>query len=246
MKNLALFGMVASFCLGGSAAFAAANSLSGANLIEPLRPCVSQVADEKDGVSPERKALLDKIAATIASRLKQGNDANLTFVCTHNSRRSHLSQIWAQTAAYYYGLDRVYAFSGGTEKTACNHRTIAALRRAGFSIVKSTENKNPVYLVQYSDSRPPVRAYSKIYNSDDNPTKDFIVFMTCSQADKTCPLVTGALARYALLYVDPKVSDDTPEEASTYDARSKEIAREMFYMMSKVRKDLDVAVSAVR
>ena len=31
----------------------------------------------------------------------------LNFICTHNSRRSHLSQIWAQTMAAYYNIKNV-------------------------------------------------------------------------------------------------------------------------------------------
>jgi len=215
------------------------SSLSQADLVEPLVPFVSQTADELHKVPPARRALLADIATATAARLKSGKDANLTFICTHNSRRSHMSQIWAQTAAYYYGLDRVHAFSGGTEATACNCRTVAAMRRAGFSIVKSVEGSNPVYLVQYSDARPPVRAYSKLYNTDANPKEGFIALMTCSQADRKCPVVEGAIARYAIHYVDPKLCDDTPDEVSAYNARCREIAREMFYIMAEARKRLN-------
>jgi len=214
-------------------------SPSNTHFIEPLDPYVSQIAKDLDKLSIHRQVILSEIAETISTRLRSGEDANLTFICTHNSRRSHMSQIWAQTAAYYYDLDRVYAFSGGTETTACNCRTIAASRRVGFSIVSTTEGENPVYLVQYSDDRPPIQAYSKLYNGDDNPDQGFIALMTCSQADKKCLVVEGAIARYAIHYVDPKLCDDTPEEGPAYDAWCLEIAGEMFYIMSKVRDRLD-------
>jgi hypothetical protein len=35
-------------------------------------------------------------------------------------------------------------------------------------------------------------------------------------------------------YVDPKVSDNSPKERATYDERSRQIAREMFFLMSQV------------
>jgi hypothetical protein len=183
--------------------------------------------------------VLDEIAATIAARLEAGADANLTFICTHNSRRSHMSQIWAQTAALYYGLDGVHAYSGGTEATACNCRTITAMRRAGFAIEDATTGDNPVYLVRYADDRPPIRAYSKLYNADGNPIDGFIALMTCSVADKSCPIVKGAVARYAIHYVDPRLCDDTPTETTAYNERCHEIAREMFYIMAGVRKQMD-------
>lgn len=212
---------------------------SESSLIEPLGPYVRHIASSLDKLSAERKAMLDQIAATAYKLLAAGKDANMTFICTHNSRRSHMSQIWAQTAACYYGLDRVYAFSGGTEMTACNSRTVAAMRRAGFSIVKTTEGGNPVYLVQYSDDHPPVRAYSKLYNADGNPSEGFIALMTCSEADKQCPEVKGAVARYAIHYVDPKLCDDTPDEPVAYNERRQEIAREMFYIMARLRVRMD-------
>src|SRR6185369_5740396 len=142
----------------------------------------------------ERKVVLDEIASTITARLEDGHDADLTFICTHNSRRSHMSQIWAQTAALYYGLDRVHAYSGGTQETCCNARTITAMRRAGFTVEDATTGDNPVYLVRYATDRPPIRAYSKVYNSDGNPKRDFIALMTCSVADKRCPVVQGAIS----------------------------------------------------
>jgi hypothetical protein len=214
---------------------------SNARLLPALRPYVNEVANELDKVSAERKVVLDEIAAEIAVELKAGKAAQLTFICTHNSRRSHMSQIWAQTAAYYYGLERVRAFSGGTETTACNCRTVTAMRRAGFDIQDATTGDNPIYLVRYADDRPAIRAYSKLYNADSNPKRDFIALMTCSVADKTCPVVKGAVARYAIHYADPRLCDDTPTETAAYNDRCREIAREMFYIMSKVRRQIDGA-----
>src|SRR5213593_3391730 len=207
-----------------------------AKLLPALRPYVKEVIDELGIVSADRRVVLDAIASDVIAQLDAGKAANLTFICTHNSRRSHMSQIWAQTAAYYYGLDKVRAFSGGTEATACNCRTVAAMRRVGFDIEDATTGDNPIYLVRYAEGRPPIRAYSKLYNADANPKRDFIALMTCSVADKSCPVVTGAIARYAIHYVDPRLCDDLPTETIAYNERCREIAREMFYIMSEVRR----------
>jgi protein-tyrosine-phosphatase len=214
------------------------HSPANTKLLPALRPYVNEVANELDKVPAERKVLLEKIATNVAARLKSGKAANLTFICTHNSRRSHMSQIWAETAAYYYGLDKVHSFSGGTETTACNCRTVTAMRRAGFDISDATKGDNPLYLVHYAAGRPPIRAYSKFYSANDNPKQDFIALMTCSVADKTCPLVKGATARYAIHYTDPRLCDDTPTETTAYNERCREIAREMFYIMSEVRREI--------
>ena len=240
MKPIILVGIVA-LCATGCATTTATKP-SDAKLLPSLRPYVHEVAGDLNSISDERKAMLNDVAATIAKRLEAGGDANLTFICTHNSRRSHMSQIWAQTAALYYGLDRVHAYSGGTEATACNCRTVTAMRRAGFVIEDDTvDGDNPVYLVHYATSRPPIRAYSKLYNGDGNPKHDFIALMTCSVADKSCPIVEGAVARYPIHYVDPRLCDDTPNETAAYNERCREIAREMFYIMSQVRGRMDAA-----
>jgi hypothetical protein len=93
--------------------------------------------------------------------------------------------------------------------------------------------------VKYAEDRPPIRAYSKLYNADTNPKHDFIALMTCSVADKSCPVVAGAISRYAIHYVDPRLCDDTPTETTAYNERCREIAREMFYIMAGVRKQMD-------
>lgn len=145
-----------------------------------------------------------------------------------------MSQVWSQVAAYYYGIDNVFAFSGGTEESACNIRTVLALRRAGFSVVAATEGQNPVYLIQFSDDRPPVKTFSKLYSHNENPQEEFIALMCCSKADMQCPVVQGASSRFAIHYEDPAECDDTSEESEVYDERCREISREMFYIMSKV------------
>jgi hypothetical protein len=221
-------------------------SPSNARLLPSLRPYVTEIAHEVGMISAERKVALEEIASNITARLAAGKTAQLTFICTHNSRRSHMSQIWAQTAAYYYGLDGVYAFSGGTEATACNCRTVAAMRRVGFAIEDATTGANPLYLVRYAEDRPPIRAYSKLYNADGNPKRDFIALMTCSVADKTCPIVQGAISRYAIHYADPRLCDDTPTEIAAYNERCREIAREMFYIMSEVRRERNVVAMTSR
>jgi arsenate reductase len=226
-------GMIVLCCVGCSTT---GQPRSEEHLLPSLQPYVKEIANELGMVSAERRVVLDAIASNVSARLESGKAAQLTFICTHNSRRSHMSQVWAQTAAYYFGLDDVSTFSGGTEATACNCRTVAAMRRVGFSIEDATTGDNPVYLVRYATDRPPIRAYSKLYNADANPKQDFIALMTCSVADKTCPVVQGATARYAIHYADPRLCDDTPTETAAYNERCREIAREMFYIMSEVRR----------
>src|SRR5512133_3036150 len=243
MKLSLIFVITALLCGGCSSTLP---SPPNARLLPPLRSYLDEVANELGTISPERKEMLAAIAADISARLGAGKTAQLTFICSHNSRRSHMSQIWAQTAAYYFGLKRVHAFSGGTQMTACNCRTVAAMRRVGFAIEDATTGDNPLYLVRYATDRPPIRAYSKLYNADGNPKSDFIALMTCSVADTSCPVVQGAIARYAIHYADPRLCDDTPTETSAYNERCRQIAREMFYIMLEVRQQKDLVMIASR
>jgi protein-tyrosine-phosphatase len=205
------------------------------NVLQTVRPMISQVIREFAQIPPDRQAELRKVALYVKSKLGAKETPQLTFICTHNSRRSHLAQVWAQTAAAYYDLPSVKTYSGGIEVTACNIRTVWALRRAGFSVVQSNAGTNPVYLIQYCDSAEPLRAFSKLYYQDGNPTNNYVAVMTCDHADKNCPVVEGSSMRVGVHYVDPKESDGKPEEEATYDERCRQIAREMFFMMSQVK-----------
>jgi arsenate reductase len=202
------------------------------DLLETLQPTLLGAICEFDQIPDERKALLAEVSNSLRAR-KRCETAKLTFICTHNSRRSHITHLWAQTAATYFGIPDLETYSGGTEATACNIRTIDAIRRAGFSVVNPTPGEpNPRYLIQYSKKHAPLTAFSKVYDAEGNPGKGFIAIMTCSHADKNCPIVRGAEKRFPIPYLDPKASDGSQYEAHTYDARSRQIAREMLYLMS--------------
>jgi arsenate reductase (thioredoxin) len=200
-----------------------------------LAAYISQRTSEFDQIPAERKAELKTISQFVERQLRAGQPAQLIFICTHNSRRSHLSQIWASDAAQYYGIADVKCFSGGTEATAFNPRAIAALDRAGVIIEKTDDAKNPRYKVQVAEGLEPLFCLSKKYSDEANPQSDFCAVMTCSEADKGCPTVAGAALRVALHYQDPKAADGTPLEAATYDERCAQICREMFYLFSQVK-----------
>lgn len=198
-----------------------------AHVRERVLPAVAQVPDE-------RRAQLARLAAFVAERRQQGQSAALTFICTHNSRRSQMGQVWAATAAAWLGVEGVRTFSGGTETTAFNPRAVAALQRAGFEI-DDPGGDNPHRRVRMGAQAPELSCFSKRFGDDANPHEDFAAVMTCAAADASCPTVPGAALRLGLPYDDPKVADDTAQETARYDERSQQIAAEMFYAMSLVQ-----------
>ena len=213
---------------------AANDARKGGDVLHPkLASYVQDLLPEMASVPDERKERLKKLASFIRSKVGSDEPANLVFICTHNSRRSHMGQLWAATAAAYYGVNGVRTYSGGTESTAFNPRAVAAMRRAGFEIEGGGGN-NPHYMATYAADGPEQECFSKKYDDDFNPSENFAAVMTCSQADQSCPIVRGASLRVAIPYDDPKASDGTSEETATYDERSQQIATEMFYLFSQV------------
>lgn len=205
------------------------------SMYAPLSDYIDGILPDLEAIPQDRKNQLKKIALYIQTKKQSNEPANLIFICTHNSRRSHLSQIWSATAAQYYGLgDHINNFSGGTEATAFNPRAVSAIERAGFN-VENHGGENPHYRVSFAKNGTELECFSKKYDDPANPSENFAAIMTCSDADKNCPFIPGASLRVPIPYEDPKNSDGTPEETEAYDARCRQIATEMFYLMSQVK-----------
>lgn len=197
---------------------------------EPLKDYVALRVEEFDNIPLKRKAKLEALARLILENKTGGS--NLIFICTHNSRRSHMAHLWASLGAAIYGTDRVACFSGGTEVTAFNPRAVNAMKEAGFALSVKIPGANPVYLVNYPGAQKKQRIFSKKYTDPPNPTRNFHAVMTCSDADEACPVVAGASSRHAITYEDPKAYDGTPGAKEAYAERSRQISREMLYLFS--------------
>ena len=187
-------------------------------------------------VSEERKALLNPLIDYIQSKVDSQKPIQLNFICTHNSRRSHLSQIWAQAMAFHFGIENVFCYSGGTEATAMFPKVVETLANQGFQIQQLSEDKNPIYEVRFAANEPPIRCFSKIFDDAFNPCSEFASIMTCSSADEGCPFIAGAEKRFPIRYQDPKMYDGTHEMDAKYTERSIEIASEMHYVFSQIKK----------
>lgn len=213
---------------------ASLSSKSEKAMYNELTSYIENVLTHIPDIPEKRKESLNELANYISKKQEKNKTAKLTFICTHNSRRSHLGQIWAATAAAYYELDHIETFSGGTEATAFNPRAVAAIKRAGFQ-VDNPGGENPHYMVTYADGGEKLECFSKKYDDYFNPQEDFAAIMTCSDADENCPFIPGASFRIPIPYDDPKEADGTDEETARYDERCLQIATEMFYLMSKVK-----------
>ncbi len=194
------------------------------------------VINEFDLISDDRKESLRQLSAYIVGKRRLGAPARVTVICTHNSRRSHIAKAWLQIAAHWYGIYNFESYSGGTEATAFHENAVSTLSRSGIELIKAENGNNPVYLMRFGANLPGMAMYSKHYEDTPNPMDSFCALLVCSEAEKACPVVIGAEARIAIPYEDPKAFDGTPQEAEKYDERNRQIAREMFYVLSVVKE----------
>lgn len=190
---------------------------------------------EVNSISAERKNLLQDFTNYLQDKIDKKEAIRLNFICTHNSRRSHLTQIWAQSLAAHFNLTNVNCYSGGTEATAMYKSAVSCLQSQGFEIKKLSESKNPVYQIKYDENEAPIIAFSKKYDDSFNPKSGYAAVMTCSHADENCPLILGSEKRIPLTYEDPKAFDNTNQEAAKYLERSVQIATELYYIFSQIK-----------
>lgn len=188
-----------------------------------------------ESISAERKSSLQPLLDFIQEKTNLQQEIRLNFICTHNSRRSHLAQIWAQAAAAHFNIKNTYCYSGGTQATALFPMVAQTLAKQGFEIEAIAQGSNPVYAIKYAENEPPLIGFSKTYDAAFNPKTSFAAIMTCSQADGGCPFIAGAEKRIPLTFEDPKAFDDSPQQADKYEERSLQIATELFYICSQIK-----------
>ena len=204
------------------------------NILPEIESLIKEL--NTDSITADRKVVLQPLVDYIQEKTNASEEIRINFICTHNSRRSHLSQVWAQTMANFYGIKNVFCYSGGTEATALFPMVAETLKNQGFQIQKLSETSNPVYAIKFSENEHPVIGFSKSYEDPFNPSAQFAAVMTCSQADGGCPFIAGAEKRVPITFEDPKAFDNTPQQAEKYTERSIQIATELFYVFSQINK----------
>lgn len=190
---------------------------------------------DTETIAEERKMILQPLIAYIQEKVNSNTEIRLNFICTHNSRRSHLSQVWAQTMAAKFGISNVHCYSGGTEATALFSAAKNTLLDTGFQIQTLSETKNPVYAIKYAKNDRAIIGFSKTFDNEFNPSSSFAAILTCSQADEGCPFIAGAEIRIPVTYEDPKAFDNTPQQKAMYAERSLQIASEMQYVFRSIQ-----------
>jgi arsenate reductase (thioredoxin) len=182
-------------------------------------------------ISQPRKEQLRNIATIIREHQIKYDYTNVMFVCTHNSRRSHLAQLLFLFAASHYRLENISVFSSGTEATRIHQNAMASLSRMGYTyeIIKD-DAQNPHFLFNHKDDINKHEIFSKTYDDPSIPREKLIAIMVCDDAYENCPYIPGADARVSLSYIDPKRADGTNECEQVYDATRDQILEEMMFL----------------
>ncbi len=207
---------------------------SRATLFQNLEKHISDL--DVNSISEDRKTILQPLIGYIQSKVNQQQEINLNFICTHNSRRSHLSQVWAKAIGFHFNINRLFCYSGGTEATALFPIAAKTLENQGFEVNTISEGKNPVYSIKFANNAHPVIGFSKTFDNAFNPKSNFAAVMTCDSANEACPFIPGAEKRIPITYEDPKAFDNSPEQAEKYLERSIQIATEMKYVFSLIKR----------
>lgn len=201
------------------------------NLFEQIQQTIESL--DVTTIAEDRKVVLQPLADFIKAKLEAKETIRLNFICTHNSRRSHLSQVWAQAIGAHFGIKDMASYSGGTEATALFPSAAEALESAGFQIQKLSEEKNPVYSIKYAENTQGLIGFSKKFDDTFNPANGFAAILTCDSANEACPFVPGSEKRIPITFLDPKAFDGTPQQAEKYQERSLQIATELFWVFSQ-------------
>ena len=208
--------------------------LNNKTMFQNLNTTIESIS--KTTITEERKVVLQPLIDFIQTKVDTQQSIRLNFICTHNSRRSHLSQIWAQTMAFHFGIRNVFCYSGGTEATTMFPKVGETLSNQGFQIQQLSSDNNPVYAVKYDENEAAIVCFSKTFDDAFNPNSEFAAIMTCSSADAGCPFIAGAEKRLPIRYEDPKAFDGTDLMDAKYAERSLEIASELYFVFSEIKK----------
>lgn len=208
-------------------------------LYPQIQTFCSNLVKEYEQIAAYRQAALLSLSDYITNQLRADKAVNIISICTHNSRRSHLAQLWLAVFADYFQLKNIRTYSGGTEATALNPRIVKTLLQTGFQIiVENAQSNNPHYELYWKNHQEqPYILFSKYYKDHPNPTKDFAALLVCDNANEACPLVSSADFRLAHTYKDPKIADDTAQEMVTYTQSCHQIALEMAFVLQQVQQN---------
>jgi len=163
----------------------------------------------------------------IGEFLREHTDVfSVIFLCTHNARRSQLSEFWFRALAAEYGIS-VEAYSAGVEATRVHPHVVSVLREQ----LLSAGNQDNPQVVQHDIQAGTRPFYSKTLEDPSLPKKNFITVAVCDHAAETCPIMAGSAGRFSLPFTDPGAHDQDHDPLPYYRETSDSIRAHMVYLM---------------
>jgi len=200
-----------------------------------LNEYVKELYREFRDIPEERRFRLNEIVDYVQNQRMLNKNPQLLFISSNQASIGQMIQIWAETAAYYYGLTGIKTYSGGMNPQGISTSTIVSLERAGFIVYRSNIEGVDLYKVKYSYNLRPIQIFPKKIDYRINPRADYMAIMVERSADINISRVRGTHDRLSLPYNDPLQYEDSAMEDGAYDHLCRQIALEMFYVFSQLK-----------
>ena len=204
-----------------------------------LNEYVRDFPQEFRKIPEERRYRLNEIVYFLEDQHKHKAPWQITFISTNEASISQMAQAWSKAASYYFGFVNFESYSGGLKPERISTETIISLEKAGFIVYKSDVNDMEVYRIKYSYNLEPVVAFPKKIDHRKNPGDNFAAVIVDENADLNITNVKGTYNRLFLRYDDPIGFKGSEMEEDRFNQTCKQIAVEMFYVFSQLKKRLD-------
>lgn len=189
-------------------------------------------------IPEDRRYRLNEIVYFLEEQHEDNNPWQLLFISTNQASVSQMAQVWAKTAAYYFGFTNLESYSGGLRPGIISVNMINTLEKAGFIVYKTSVDNIDVYRIKYSYNLEPIVSFPKKIDHVRNPNHDFMAVFVEENADINVQNIKGTYNRLLLKYEDPVGYDGSEQENMMYEEICKKVATEMFYVFSLLRKRL--------
>ena len=168
----------------------------------------------------KRKKRLDNIASVINENLNKTR--SIVFLCTHNSRRSQICEVWGKVFAEIY-RKKININSAGAFKTVVHSQVYESIVKCGLIV----NNKKEIFF-----DKKKFKLNSK--TTDSITMKNFIAVMTCSDAEKSCPHDPKSIRNIKMFFNDPRIYDETDKMSREYLKTTTYIAEELNYIFKNI------------
>lgn len=187
---------------------------------------------ELDWIDETRKQELAKLTAYI--RYKESDPIHLVFIDNDNARGSLFAQVWAKVAARYFGLEHVETYSAGNNATEIAGNFVYTLLSLQFDLFVEGDEVNSRHFFVFDNRKNACICFAKPIDHYSIPLENFGTIDT--NPTRMNIILAGSELQVHFPYTDPQTSDGTSEAQQNYRQFSNEIAREMLYLFSRLKK----------